>query len=350
MTIAETQKTILELTDKLNTESDAAKKVNSRITQLNDELSIAKTLLWIKKGINLGNKENSLQLLSQYIDQKHNAISSLLHSSGSFDNDTICFDDFIDLNDVLKNLDFSDNDTTYVRGTQFSNYAQAVDALRNIPISKDYVMPVFMKSDGSLIYRPHTMKELYEIKLEDFFTLKDANGNTRSDDNRLRFWKTWFSTCSGVLSNDSRYIMIVPESEDLILMDKMDKKNSNLTLPVGFDTIDGIKINYNKKFFNRGLTLNEALSFEGFLAIFGDNDYGRSIIKNSHEIISTFFNDSRMGLSIGNDTTGLRALRSGGDPYIYSYTLNFNACFLAGSPKNSTGNISNIDDDKVYYK
>lgn len=322
MSIGRVKKDILILTDALHSKEHDRSDLSLEIEKLNDTLIYTKNLLWIKNGINLGVKENFLEAIAQYSKLKNNAISTANNVSVDVNID------FSGFHNIFSSIDISDKDMKYDRGEEFLTYAQAVDPLRSIPVSKDYAMPVFMKDDGSLIYRPFTMKELYERKLEDFFTLKDADDNERSIDDRLRFWNTWIHTCSGIALLDEKTIKIIPESMDLIMLDK---NFSDETLPINALKYvnNAIEFKYEEELFNKGLKNPE--NAPAFRALFGDNNYGRSIIRESNDIIKKHLNTSGMGFYLNNSIHGLRALCSNDRHDIEDDDLDNGSCFLASS-------------------
>ena len=313
-----------ELLSKIETDLKAAELTKKGFVKHCDDLGEKKELI-----------KNLIYFLSEIsAEKKYDFIDSFAKFSGILRknvSDTVSGNDLKqEYHTVLKLVDLVDVDSSCALGDKFNTYALAMDALRNRGLD-ELIMPLFVKDDGSIVFRPYSMPELQLAKLEDFFTYIDADGNERSIEDRLRFWKSYSHSCTGIIGDGKGNFKIDSISKDLILIDK--DFNSSVLL-VNYDSINQPSFKYDKKFFERGLKTSEAADFEPFRLLFGDDDIGKSIISESNDVITKNNLDKNgMGLYVPEDLEGLRALYSDYGSNVNSYYLLNNARFLLSSPR-----------------
>ena len=154
---------------------------------------------------------------------------------------------------------------SYILMDQTDTYAKGVHALRKA--SQKYTAsphPTFTKSDGSQIYRPLTFKEVIQARVTDYNTLLDEEGNERTLEGRLRFFKKWIDSCTGMAykANTTKFklINVCPE---LITISK--GFNDNF-LSINYDSVTGIELDSSKGKYDESLTKKEVINHKAWLA------------------------------------------------------------------------------------
>ncbi len=107
---------------------------------------------------------------------------------------------------------------------QQNTHANSVYALRDSYNGKEKEVPsqLWYEVNGEKIIRPLMFRENLQARVDDFETLKNENGSTRTIEDRLRLFITWLDSCTGVAysSQNEDDFMIIPECKELIMMPK----------------------------------------------------------------------------------------------------------------------------------
>jgi len=154
---------------------------------------------------------------------------------------------------------------SYLLMDQADTYAKGVHNLQKACQKRsDSPHPTFTKPDGSLIYRPLTFKETLQIKIIDYNTLKDEEGNDRDLEDRLRFFNHWIDSCTGMAyKGGTTKFKVVPTCEELITI----KNSFNETfLPIEYDAIVGVELDTTAGKYDTSLTKKEVMDHPGWLA------------------------------------------------------------------------------------
>ena len=108
----------------------------------------------------------------------------------------------------------------YESMSQATTYAKGVHVLQDSYKGNDSEVPpqLWYEVDGRKIVRPLTFRENIIAKIDDFETLKNKDGSTRTIDERLGLFDTWLDSCTAVLysSNNKDDFMIIPVCKELI--------------------------------------------------------------------------------------------------------------------------------------
>ena len=212
----------------------------------------------------------------------------------------------------------------YEISDRFDRYELGVESIRSTLITNTNAQPIFVKPDHSKIYRPLTTLESLEVMIKDFNTLHDSNGDVRSEEDRLRLFSNYKYTCTGVAYKaDGKEIKILPESTELILIDK------NLNKPflsIDYAKISGTRLDKKQAKYNQGLSKAEVLNHPAWLASVENTTHGKNILKEYTEIVFNYLKTKKnstqgMGYYIVTDpkVDQLRAL------YVYGIDYNSNA-------------------------
>jgi len=144
-------------------------------------------------------------------------------------------------------------------------YGQAVDNLRSKRVTEENnTNPVYVKKDGSKIYRPLTLKEHAEWAVENYDTkTNNETGERRSYEERIALFQFPFvDTCTAIISKkDSTKFIVVPECEEAI---DIPKDFSGRFKPVEYDSFKGLGNEYDssKGAFNRRLQEHQSKDYD----------------------------------------------------------------------------------------
>jgi len=131
-----------------------------------------------------------------------------------------------------------------------STYAEGVHALRDSYKRKQKDVPSHLWYEVSPrkilwyevgrpnIVRPLTFRENILARVEDFETLKNKDGSTRTMEERLRLFRIWIDSCTGIAysSHNNDDFMIIPVCKELITIPK---DFSNEYLSVNYARLQG---------------------------------------------------------------------------------------------------------------
>ena len=213
----------------------------------------------------------------------------------------------VDPGDVSKNPYYKKPETkkantkilsgNYEISDRFDRYELGVESIRSTPITNANAQPIFVKPDHSKIYRPLTTLESLEVMIKDFNTLKGSNGNVRSEEDRLRLFSNYKYTCTGVAyKTDGKEIKILPESMELILIDKDLNKSF---LSIDYSKISGTRLDTKQAKYNQGLSREEVLNHPAWLASVENTTHGKNILKEYTEIVFNYLKTKK------NSTQGM---------------------------------------------
>ena len=200
---------------------------------------------------------------------------------------------------------------SYLLMDQADTYAKGVHTLQKACQKRsDSPHPTFTKPDGSLIYRPLTFKETLQIKVTDYNTLKDEDGNERDLEDRLRFFNHWIDSCTAMAyKGGTTKFKVVPTCEELITI----KNSFNETfLPIEYDSIVGVELDTTAGKYDEALTKKEVMNHPGWLAAVHED---KGLLKEYRNIVfdqlkAKYDRDTGMGFyfaDVGEDDE-LRAL------------------------------------------
>jgi hypothetical protein len=209
----------------------------------------------------------------------------------------------------------------YEISDKFDTYSKGVDAIRNMKIIDNISQPIFKKSDGSYIYRPLTTLESLEVMVNDYNTINDANGKTRTQEDRERLFNNYKFTCTGIAyPKGGKEIKIIPESTNLIMI--LETHNTTF-LDINYANIVGTKLDTSNAKYNKLLSKSEVLEHPAWIASVGDTIDARKVLKSYADIvfkmIATKSNTQGMGywIKTSPDKDQLRAL--------YGYSIDDNS-------------------------
>ena len=87
----------------------------------------------------------------------------------------------------------------YILMSQTSTYALGLHALQEAcQKENNQHHPQITLPDGRKVYRANTFLEDILARMNDWETLTDGNGNTRTEDERKRYFITWLDSCGGI--------------------------------------------------------------------------------------------------------------------------------------------------------
>ncbi|MDP3734385.1 MAG: hypothetical protein Q8R37_04080 [Nanoarchaeota archaeon] len=166
----------------------------------------------------------------------------------------------------LKELDgaFAEEFLKYEIMPQTNTYALGVHQLRIACEAEENTSHPTFVIDGKTVYRPLTFRENIQARVEDFYTLYDANSNKRTVDDRLRLFNTWLDSCAGIAYKaDSPEFKLILQSPHLI---GINESFNNEFIPIDYDSVDGIRLNRNNGIYNPLLTQEQVLNHPAWLA------------------------------------------------------------------------------------
>ena len=186
-------------------------------------------------------------------------------------------------------------------------YALGVYALREACVNdSDCGHPKFVKKGDSSIYRPLTFEENIRARLDDYNTLQNPDGSTKSDAERLRLFNTWLDSCTGIAyKKRTTLFKIITESEDLI---NIPKGFNDYYIAVDYSKLQGVELDSSHGTYNKSLGKQQVLNHPGWNATVADS----SLLKNYAGLIFKLRNGKNLGFWIRQNTSEdeLRALFS----------------------------------------
>jgi len=156
-------------------------------------------------------------------------------------------------------------DGNYILMPKTSTYAQGVQALRDAcEADPNSSHPQFTRDDGSLIYRPLTFKETIEARVKDYETTHNPDGTERTKDDRLRFFKRWNDSCTGIAyKQGSSKFKVIVQSPKLVTIDK---GFNNTHLPINYDETVGVELDRGDATYRNWLTKDQVLNHPAWQA------------------------------------------------------------------------------------
>ena len=223
-------------------------------------------------------------------------------------------------------------------------YALGVHALRNSYVEKEAEVPSHLWYDyvGRRIVRPLTFRENILARVEDFETLKNKDGSTRTIEDKLKLFNVWLDSCMGVAysSKSEDDFMIVPVCKELITIPK---KFSNEYLLVDYVSLQGkgVSLKRSQAKYDTPLSESEVIAHPAWIASVEED------VTLLCTYASIFFNyvKSKEGKAMSFLVAGqskkdqIRALLvdslEADSNAIGYFGLNFNSSFLRATPPSS---------------
>ncbi|MEK6922017.1 MAG: DnaJ domain-containing protein [Nanoarchaeota archaeon] len=212
-----------------------------------------------------------------------------------------------------------------------STYARGVHALREACVAENNLQHPKYTSDGTVIYRPLTLRENLIGRLTEFHTLENPDGTPRSLEDRLALSSIWNDSCTGVLRKaQSTKFKIIPLFEPLITIDKECKE---WYFPVSYDEFDVPELDSSKEMYNQSIPKNRIL----------DNEAWRFAVEEDVATLSAYVAFVEAGMAIRS----LPSRKAFMGFYVQKNTLRRDiggALFV-----NDLGNNSNASGDSLLY-
>ncbi len=223
-------------------------------------------------------------------------------------------------------------------------YAEGVYALQNSYAWKETEVPSHLWYDyvGRRIVRPLTCRENILARVEDFETLKNKDGSTRTIEDKLKLFNVWLDSCMGVAysSKSEDDFMIVPVCKELITIPK---KFSNEYLLVDYVSLQGkgVSLKRSQAKYDTPLSESEVIAHPAWIASVEED------VTLLCTYASIFFNyvKSKEGKAMSFLVAGqskkdqIRALLvdslEADSNAIGYFGLNFNSSFLRATPPSS---------------
>jgi len=180
----------------------------------------------------------------------------------------------------IKRPRFTQLDTT-------PTYAEGIQQLQTeagITDNLDYLHN-FTKQDGSQIYRPLTFMENLRARVEDYNTLQNPDGTTRTKEERLRLFNRFLSSCTGITyKKESARFKINPLEQRLIEIPEGFKEPF---LRANYEAAAGEELDSGDGTYNALLTKPQALEHPAWILSVGDTKDGRKLLEEHAEIVYT---------------------------------------------------------------
>jgi len=148
-------------------------------------------------------------------------------------------------------------------------YAEGVHTLRNSYAEKEAEVPSYLWYDSvdQKIVRSLTFRENLQARVDDFETLKNKNGSTRTIKERFRLFDTWLDSCTGIVysSKNEDDFMIIPVCKELITIPK---NFSNEYISMDYASLQdrGTRLKRSQAKYNEFLTESEVISHPAWIA------------------------------------------------------------------------------------
>ncbi len=217
-----------------------------------------------------------------------------------------------------------------------STYGEGVHALQNSYAGKETEVPslLWYECDGQKIVRPLTFRENLLARVEDFETLKNNDGSTRSMEERLRFFNTYLVSCTGIVysSKDKDDFVIIPICKELITIPK---NFSNEYLSINYASLQskGFSLKRSQAKYNQMLTESEVISHPAWIVSVEEDITLLCIYTSIVFKYSSSRKGKLMGFYLGNqiEKDQLRSLfinnRGNGSKANGNYILNLDSVF-----------------------
>ena len=152
---------------------------------------------------------------------------------------------------------------------QANTYAEGLHQLQDSYAGKETEVPshLWYDVDGQKIVRPLSFKENLQARVDDFETLKNKNGDTRTMEERLRLFDTLLDSCTGVVYSSKKKddFMILPTCKELITIPK---NFSNESLSVDYVSLQGrgFSLKRSQAKYDEPLNESEVISHPAWIA------------------------------------------------------------------------------------
>ena len=192
---------------------------------------------------------------------------------------------------ILSSTVLSKTRPRFTRLDTTSTYAEGIEQLQKEAALTENLDPLhlFQRQGSSPFYRPPSFKENLLARIEDYNTLKNPNGSTRTKEERLRLFNQGIDSCTSITSEaGSLRIKIDPISLELITIAEGFKK---AFLPVkDFNSAPGILLDTSEGVYSKGLTQSQVPEHPAWLAAVGED---RRILTDYSEIVFTELSERR---------------------------------------------------------
>ena len=172
------------------------------------------------------------------------------------------------------------------------NYFTALEQLRSDCASDPNSLQPTITIAGRNYVRPPTVKEIMQLRLEDYNTLTNPDGTPRTEEERKQLLNKWFFTCSGIAYSTNGNFKLSREVPQLVTMDSVP---TTAYLPVNYANLNQ---NNNWQEFARdqsGVKYNTALTEEEVVAhpvwryLADDNSM---LLRETHQLNCSLYNRS----------------------------------------------------------
>ena len=243
------------------------------------------------------------------------------------------------VSDVSNNKNAIISNGEYIKLPKTDTYATGVVALQAfLKANPSDTHPKFTLSNGSNVYRPLTFKENIEARVTEYQTDKNADGSTRTAEQKIELFKNWIDSCTGIAYEKKKSkFKIIPICDSVI---SIPEDFNDAFYPVTYSKLIGKELDSATDLYNQDLTLQQVLVHPAWItALEDDKTLLKTYAKITFDLLkSKYSKESGMGFYIQSNTAKdeLRALfvnsvgdgsNAGGD-----YDLSDGARFLRVAP------------------
>lgn len=176
-----------------------------------------------------------------------------------------------------------DNSTGRCELVSANRWFSALEELRRQGSSKT------IQINGQNYVRSFTLKENLQARIEDYNTLTNPDGTTKTEEERKRFFVTWLDSCSGIhhLARTTRF-KIIPQSPQLIALAQAPNVDY---LAVPYAQSEGKELDGSArgKKYSQALTRAEVLEQPAWLAV---TEEDRVLLGESFDVLRQVKNAS----------------------------------------------------------
>ena len=152
----------------------------------------------------------------------------------------------------------------YLLMPEARTYVLGVEALREYSAKGYSMQSLYTRTDGSWIVRALTFKENLQARVEDYNTLKNADGSVKTDDERLRLFNRWNDSCTGIsYKAGATKFKIVHQSLDLI---EIPSEFNSEFMRIDYNSINGIELDSSDAKYGTLLSKEEVICHPAWLA------------------------------------------------------------------------------------
>jgi len=168
-----------------------------------------------------------------------------------------------------------------------STYAEGIEQLKIAADKTDNLDPLhnFTKQDGHQIYRSLTFMENLLARVEDYNTLQNPDGSTRTKEERLRLFNRFLNSCTGITyKKESTRFKINPLEQRLIEIPEGFKEPF---LQANYEAAAGEELDPSDGNYNTLLTKPQALEHPAWILAVGNTNDGRTLLNEYAKIVYT---------------------------------------------------------------